>query len=437
MIREEHWMEETLTLSKKEVHRAHALQQVAQKKLSLSEAATLINLSYRQAKRLNRRYLAEGLAGLAHRTRGRPAANALDPALETRILELRQQIYQDFNDTHFTEMLREVEGISVSREKIRQLLRRAGISPKRKRRPPRHRSRRERRSTVGIMMQWDGSPHRWFGPQHPPCCLLSAIDDADSRLLAALFAPTESAVAYMHLLDMVLKNHGAPLSIYQDRHVIHKRIDDHWSLEEQLNGVRYPTHLGRILGDLNIRTISAYSPQAKGRVERGFGTLQDRLIAELQLHGIAEIEKANQWLEEVFILRYNSRFAKNPTKTGSAFRRIPKHQRYLKIAFAYEAIVTNDNCVNLRGLIIDIPPGPYRRSYAKAKVLVKQHLDGKWTVWYQNKKIATHPSTPITEPLRSWKRREKGQPPNTRSMIQVYINSKPAPLVKGTFLPGS
>jgi transposase len=423
-------------MSQKEVHRAHVFQQVAQHKLSLVEAAAMINLSYRQAKRINRRFLAEGLAGLVHRTRGRPAANALDPALAARILQLRQDKYVDFNDTHFTEMLDEIEGISVSREKVRQLLREAGIKPKRRRRPPRHRSRRERKPVTGVMIQWDGSPHRWFGPQQPPCCLLSAIDDADSRLLAALFAPSETAVAYMRLLEMVLRHHGAPLSIYQDQHSIHKRTDDHWSLEEQLAGVRYPTHLGRILAELGIRTISARSPQAKGRIERGFGTLQDRLIAELKLQNITEIDQANRWLEEIFILRHNKRFATEPKKTGSSFRKVSQTERYQKIAFAYEATVTNDNCVNLKGLIIDIPPGPRRRSYAKAKVLAKQHLDGQWTVWYQGKKIASHEATPISEPLRQWRKRQNRGSKHTKSLSQVYISSKPALPARGTLSLG-
>ena len=140
------------------------------------------------------------------------------------------------------------------------------------------------------MIQWDGSPHHWLGPDQPPCCLMAAIDDADSRLLAAILVPVESALAYLRLLDMVVRRHGVPLSVYQDRHSALKRNDDFWSLEEQLAGVRYPTHVGRVLGELQVAAISAQSPQAKGRVERGFGVLQDRLIAEL---GLGRVEPIN------------------------------------------------------------------------------------------------------------------------------------------------
>jgi transposase len=420
-------MEGKIIVSLEEARRARILGEVVQGTLTLKQAALLMDVSYRHAKRLDRRYRDQGLAGLAHKTRGRPPANALDQNLQTTILELHEHRYGNFNDTHFTEMLQEQEGISVSRETVRKILRRAGKPPKRRRRPPKHRSRRPRRLKRGIMMQWDGSPHRWFGPERPPCCLMSAVDDADNTLLGALFVPNESAVGYLRLLDMVLRRHGAPLSVYQDRHSIHERTDDHWSLEEEILGVRFPTHVGRVLKDFGIEPIPAYSPQAKGRIERIFGVLQDRMIAELGLHGITDIETANTWLDEVFIPRHNQRFAKAPAHTGSAFRRVPSRERRLKIAFAYEATVANDNCVRLGGLTIDIPPGKPRRSYARRKVLVRQHLDAGWTVWYNEHRIAAHPPTELRDPFRTWKPRTKGDPKGARSIMQIYLSSKPAP----------
>ena len=156
--------------------------------------------------------------------------------------------------------------------------------------------------------------------------------------------------------------------------------------------------------------------------------MQDRLIAELELHGITDMDQANQWLEEYYIPRHNRRFGKKAAEPGNAFVKISKRERYDKIAFAYEAVVGNDNCVRLGGLLIDVPPGRNRRSFAKAKVLVKQHLDGCWTVRRQDMIIATHPATPFTEPVRSWKKRQKGVLKRGRSMLQVYIASKPAPL---------
>ena len=320
-------------------------------------------------------------------------------------------------------MLQEEEGISISRERVRWILRQAGKPPKRRRRPPKHRSRRPRKLKPGIMMQWDGSPHRWFGQDRRPCCLMSAIDDADSRLLGALFVPAESSVGYLRLLDMVLMSHGKPLSVYQDRHTILTRADNCWSLEGQILGEQFPTHVGRVLRELGIEPISANSPQAKGRVERAFGIMQDRLIAELELRRITDIDDANRWLEEVFIDRYNKRFAKKPRMKGSAFTRVSKRDRYLNIAFAYLATVANDNCVRLGGLIIDIPPGKAHRGYAKAEVLVKQHLDGAWTIWLKDRKIATHPATQLKEPVRAWKRHSRGDPRGARQNDEIGLES--------------
>ncbi len=417
-----------IVLNQIEVHRAHVLEQVAQDALSLKEAAVIMGISYRQAKRIQARWRSEGLAGLSHRNRGRSVNHALNPDLASEILDLHEQKYNNFNDSHFVEMLKEHEGIGISREKVRQLLRAAGRKPKRKRRNKKHHARRPRKDKAGIMMQWDGSPHRWFGPDSHPCCLMSAIDDATSKILGAIFVPTESSASYLRLLDMVVKRHGVPLSVYQDRHTALVRTDEHWSLEEQFLGKQYPTHVGRVLEDLGVRAISAHSPQAKGRVERGFGVMQDRLIAELELNGITDMDQANKWLEEYYIPRHNQRFGKKAPVPGKSFKRIFKRDRYDKIAYAYEAVVSNDNCVRLGGLLIDVPPGKIRQSYAKAKVLVKQHLDGCWTVRRKGEIIAKYPATPFNEPVRSWKKRGRKGLIRGRNMSQVYISSKPAPL---------
>ncbi|HZX09547.1 MAG TPA: ISNCY family transposase [Acidobacteriota bacterium] len=276
-----------------------------------------------------------GPEGLAHKGRGRKAHNAFDPSVREFVIKLRQEHYSKFNDSHFAEMLKEREGMQISRETVRRWLREAGIRPKRRRRSPRHRSPRPRRPQMGLMMQWDGSPHKWFGPQRPSCSLIHATDDATGHVLGMVFRPTEDAIGYLELLDMVLRRHGIPASVYQDRHSILQRNDNHWSHEEELAGSRFPTHVGRVLEELGIKTLTAYSAQAKGRIERQGGTFQDRLIAEMALEGITDMDKAT---------------------------------------------VANDNTIRLGGLTIDIPPGPNQRSYAKRRVLARQHLDGAWTV---------------------------------------------------------
>jgi transposase len=426
-------MKEIIALSSREIQRIQVLEQVNRRALSLAAGTRLLRISYRQAKRLLARYRREGPQGLAHRRRGQPARNAFGPEMRDRVLKLSQEHYSQLNDTHFVEMLAEREGLRIGRETVRRWLRQAGIKPKRKHRPPKHRSRRPRRSQMGLLMQWDGSPHKWFGPDQPPCSLLHAADDGTNTVLGMLFRPHEDAIGYLRLLDMVLRRHGIPAAVYQDRHAALYRNDNHWSHEEELAGVRFATHVGRVLQDLTIEMIPAFSPQAKGRIERQGGTFQDRLIAEMALAGITEIDAANEWLEHTFLPRFNHRFAKSPEQPGSAFRKISDAERYLKVCFAYEASVANDNTVRLKGLIIDIPPGPQRRTYARCRVLVRQHLDGAWTVWLEDKCIARYASTPLREPLRTWRPRQRGEDHQSRHIIQVYLETTPAPAPGGHF----
>jgi transposase len=426
-------MKEFIILSKREAQRMQVLEQVVRKSLTLKAGALLMKVCYRQAKRLVARYRREGPKGLVHQRRGRAAPNALGPGVRERVLALHREVYGQFNDTHFVEMLEEREGLRIGRETVRRWLRQAGIRPKRRRRPPQHRSRRPRRPQVGLLMQWDGSPHPWFGPQLPPCSLLHATDDATGTVLGALFRPQEDAVGYLRLLDMVLKRQGIPAAVYQDRHSALFRTDNHWSHEEELAGVRFPTHVGRVLQELGTETIPSFSPQGKGRIERQGGTFQDRLVAEMALAHISELDQANAWLEAVYLDRFNARFAKKPELPGTAFRKIHAAQRYLLVSFAYQATVANDNTVRLGGLIIDLPPGPRRCSYARRRVLVRQHLDGAWTVWLEGHCIGRHRPTPLREPFRSRRPHQPGEILSTRHILQVYYETTPAPNPEGHF----
>jgi transposase len=282
-------MKEIIRMSEREVQRIQVLEQVSRGSLSLKAGKDLLGICYRHAKRLLRRYRDEGAKGLVHRRRGQPARNAIGAETRALVLRLHRERYGQFNDTHFVEMLAEREGLVFGRETVRRWLREAGIAAKRRRRPPRHRSRRPRRVQMGLMMQWDGSPHAWFGPERPSCSLCHAVDDATGTALGALFRPQEDAIGYLKLLDMVLRRHGIPASVYQDRHGALSRNDNYWSHEEELAGIRFPTHVGRVLEELGIQTISAFSAPAKGRIERQGGTFQDRLIAEMALDGITDI----------------------------------------------------------------------------------------------------------------------------------------------------
>jgi transposase len=426
-------VEGNILVNTRELHRAKVLQEVMAGRMTLMKAAEVLGVSYRQTKRLKVKYAHGEMAGLVHGNRGRKPSNTLSEETREVLIELHERRYGGMNDTHFTELLAEREQIYVGRETVRKLLRAAGKPPKRRRRPPKHRSRRQRKEQTGMLVQWDGSPHHWFGPDHPPCCLMAAVDDATKTLLAALFVPAECSEAYLRLLAMILRRHGIPMAIYHDRHTCLVRSDERWSQEEQLQGYQFPTHVGRVLAELGIESISATSPQAKGRIERSFGTLQDRLLAELQLNGITDIDTANPWLETIFIDRYTTRFADQAQIEGTAFVPISPADIHHHVAFAYEATVGNDNAVRLGGLIIDIPPGPNRRSYAKAIVLVRQHLDGSWTVSLAKSIIASHPPTTLREPVRTWRARHKRSDKTANKHVQVYISSKPALPSRGHF----
>ena len=363
-----------------------------------------MNISYRHAKRLKGVVARDGPGGLIHGNTGRRPANAIGLELRQKIVALSRTEYALFNDTHFTEKLARVEGIRIGRETARRIRREAGILPKRRRRPPRHRSRRTRRPQEGMMVLWDGSVHRWFGAGQPPCCLIAAMDDATSRCFVARFFPFESSEAYLWVLRQMVREYGVPLSVYQDRHSALKRNDPHWTLEEQLRGKQEPTQVGWALEELSIEPIYALSPQAKGRIERLFGTFQDRLIAELQRAGITDREEANLFLED-FLETHNRQFSRASEKPQKAWRPLPRGFNIDRIcSFRYEATVGNDNTVRLGGITIDIPPGPHRASYAKARVEVRQFLDGSWRVYYQDQQIAQHEATQLREPLKALKR---------------------------------
>ncbi len=422
-------------MSSKELARYRVLGGVLEGQLALQEAAVALGVSPRHARRLLHRLRERGPQCLVHGNRGRPPANRTSDELRDQILVWVEGPYAGFNDTHLTEILAEREGVSIGRETLRGILRATGHRPKRKRRPNKHHRRRERSAAKGLMLLWDGSPHHWLGDDSPALTLMAAIDDADGELLAAFFTPQETSEAYLRLLHAVLMRRGIPVSIYQDRHSALRRNNDAWSLEEQLAGRQRPTQVGQALEDLAIHPIFALSPQAKGRVERLFGVLQDRLLAEMRIDGISTLEAANRYLEERWIRRYNRRFRKTPRSQESAYRSRRGVDLRTILAFRYQATVLNDNTVRLGGLTIDIPPGPRGRSYAKARVDVRQHLDGSWTVYFHEETIAQAPASPVAEPMRYLKH-NKGRRRSKAARQELFLYL-PNPQPPGTLSLGS
>ena len=388
-----------------------AVARIEAAKLTVKEAAETLGLSARQVRRLRKAVAMRGRAALVHGNTGRAPANKTTEAVRKRIVALRRKTYVDFNDQHFAEKLAgEGEPIEVSTSTVRGVLRKAGVSAVRRRRPPRHRKRRDRREQAGMMLLWDGSRHDWLEGREPYLCLAGAIDDATGALLpGAHFVDQECSAAYLRVLLAIVREHGVPWSAYMDQHSALKRNDPHWTHAEELRGEQDPTQVGRALKALEVEAIYALSPQAKGRVERLWGTLQDRLVSELRLAKAASAVEANAVLER-YRGEHNRRFAIPAKDSALAWRPVRRGIDLDRVcSFHYEATVLKDNAVRVGGtLVLDIPPGPRGRSYADKRVEVRQLLDRGWRVYLGDQIIATAAPTEHDE-LRALRRRKRGR----------------------------
>ena len=316
--------QETITMSHKEVDRLEVIQQIASKRLSQKAAARRLELSVRQVKRLLRRYRQEGANGLISQHRGKRANNAIPDSARAAIMSLVGEHYSDFGPTLAAEKLLERHSHKISTETLRQWMIIAGLwQPKTHKRVTIHQSR-PRRPCFGELVQIDGSPHDWFEGRGPNCTLIVFIDDATGELLALHFSPTETTRAYMEALAIYLQQQGRPVALYSDKHSIFR--------------VNYPQHEGeltqftRALKTLDIQPIHANTPQAKGRVERANQTLQDRLVKELRLQDISDIESANTFLP-TFMADYNQRFAVVPQSPVNAHREVLHGEDELALIF--------------------------------------------------------------------------------------------------------
>src|SRR5258708_9831317 len=273
----------TFALSQKELQRVAVISRCVKGELACARAAGLLCLSVRQIKRLKKRMRGEGEAVVGDGECGEGSRRGLPQAVRERIVELSRGTYAGFNDHHLCEKLVECEGISLSRETLRRLLRQQGLGSPRKRRAPAHRQRRVRSAQLAELVQLDGSLHDWLEGRGPLLTALGMQDDATGKILAAQFFPSETTFGYLCLLHQLVCRYGVPLAFYGDHSGIFVRNDDHWTVEEQLAGKRQPTQFGRALAQLGISFIAANSPQAKGRVERLLGVMQDRITSDQRL----------------------------------------------------------------------------------------------------------------------------------------------------------
>ena len=301
-----------LIMSERELNRVEILAQVDDGRLSVDNAANMLALTRRQIFRLLKLYRQDGAAAIRHKARGKPPNNRIHKAKRDYALSLIKENYPDFGPTLAAEMLAEHHGFKVSRETVRKWMQEDGLWLSRKQRRTFHQPRL-RRECFGELIQIDGSDHRWFEDRGGPCTLLVFIDDATSTLMDLRFVKSESTFSYFEALESYLHTHGRPVAFYSGKHTVFRVAK-----EDAKGGARI-TQFGRALSELNIEILCANSSQAKGRVERANRTLQDRLVKELRLAGISDMEAGNAYLQG-FKERYNVKFAKAPAKSDNLHR---------------------------------------------------------------------------------------------------------------------
>ena len=381
-------------MNPKEQKRLQVLNSLMAEHMTLDQAATLMGVSTRHTRRILAAYRERGAASVAHGHRGRRAPNATPEAVAYDVVHLARTRYSGANHTHLSELLDEREGIAVGRTTLRRILVNAGLKSPQRRRPPKHRVRRQRMPRQGMLIQMDGSYHPWLGDQVPPFTLLIAVDDATGTVAHALFCEKEESYTYFLLIQDLLQSVGIPIALYVDRHGVFRHIPG-----SGLPGTA--TQFSRAMDELGIQMIFALSPQAKGRVERAAGTFQDRLVTELRLAGASSIREANGVLEQ-FLPRYNRRFRVPPQCSESAYRPLgPDLSLEQVLCFKHRRKVARDNTVKFQLHTLQLLPEPERPSYAGAVVEVLEGLDGRLRVRHEGRIINAQEAPPSPAFLRN------------------------------------
>ena len=376
-------MDELLTMSTRELTRLEIMQRLKDQRLTQKEAARMLGISTRQVKRVWRAYRKQGAKGIASQRRGKPSNNRLDAGLVQQALDLIKEKYADFGPTLAHEKLSEVHHLHLSRESVRQIMIAEKVwKPKRAKRPPTCQMR-ERRACVGELVQIDGSDHDWFEGRAPRCTLIVFIDDASGQLLELHFVPHESFFAYCQAARAYFERYGKPLAFYSDKHGIF-RVNQ----EQTLGKGDSLTQFGRAMETLDIQIICANTPQAKGRVERAFETLQDRLVKELRLREISDLDAGNTYLPE-FREDFNRRFAVQPRSTYDAHRPLLKTEN-LDLILTHQKIGTLSKNLTVQANKVIYQIQSDRPDYAlrHAQVTICENAQGEVTILYKNRPLA-------------------------------------------------
>ena len=371
-----------IMLRQRELMRLHVIQKVVQGELRQTAAAELVSLSERQVRRIVKRIREEGDKGIGQKSRGRESVRKTPTKLRERIIELYRQKYQGFGPTLTAEKLCEIEGILISRETVRTVLRESGdwhVGRKHRR----HRQWRKRKEHCGEMVQVDGSHHDWFEGRGPWCVFMGYSDDATGRVYGR-FYDYEGTIPAMDSFKRYIRKYGLPLSVYLDKHTTYKSTAKP-TIEEELQGVAPMSQFERAMTELGVEVIHAHSPQAKGRIERLFGTLQDRLVKEMRLQGICTIQEANRFLQE-YLPIYNGKFAVKALIKHDLHRLVSRGTNLDKVlCIKTERTVRKDNTIVHDRILYQID-----ESMVNKKVVVEERMDGTVLLVCQGRSVRYH-----------------------------------------------
>ena len=389
-----------------ESERYNKVCQVIEGFLSNAEAAESIGVTVRHLIRLKKGVKKKGIKAVIHGNRGRRPAHAISDKLKEKILKIAYKPeLKNVNFSHFKDLLEEIEGICLSIPTIGKILKSGGInSPKKRRRPKHHRSR-PRKEHIGDLVLVDASPHAWLEARGPKTSLIAAIDDASGKILGAVFRCEEDSAGYFTVLEQMIAAHGIPAAIYSDRHSIF--VSPNWSkltIEEELSGKEVAlTQMGRAMAELGIIHIKALSPQAKGRIERLWETLQDRLVIEMRLANVSTIGQANEFLV-AYIPKFNAHFAVTPQSQEAAFRTAPGKKVFKKILCHNEIRrATSGSTISYKGVHYQLIDKKKRVVPLRPRCLVTIHelLDGTLIATYKEKSYKLK-EFEILKPLQSY-----------------------------------
>ncbi len=375
-----------MLLTMKEVNRLRVLQGYMDGKMFIEETARILKRSLRSVYRMLAKVRKRGPEGVLHGNRNKLSPRRVPEAIRKKVIGLALGKYRDVNDTHLCEILSKAEGIVMGRETLRGILRKEGIPSKRKVKRRKYRSRRERKEAFGMMLQLDASPHDWLQGRGPWLTLLGAKDDATGYVWAH-FEEAETTWGYLDLMGEVISTHGVPLSLYADRHSIFHTTREP-TLIEQLKDVVPLTQFGRAMEELGISVLKAWTPQAKGRIERQWGVFQDRLVVELRLAGANTLEQAREVLKR-FLKDYNERFCRLPKQSAAVFRKAPPKAVLHNILCLKETrMVKKDHTLSFGGLVLQIPFCKKYPCIADRQVDVRQYRDGHLEIGYRGSIVA-------------------------------------------------